>query len=202
MDFLKEVFGEKALTYAELEALLKANDKIKLANLASGDYVSKGKFTELETDRNGLKTQLEEANKAIEGFKGLDVDGIKKAADEWKAKAEQAEMDKKKELDGLRFEFAISSALTAKKARNVKAVKALLDVGGLVLNGDKIVGLDEQLENIKKEDAFLFDDEEDGGKPNFAKGGTGGKPNEKKMSLSEAMAYKNAHPDFDISKLI
>ncbi|MEG2686656.1 MAG: phage scaffolding protein, partial [Christensenellaceae bacterium] len=53
----------------------------------------KTKAGTLETERDGLKTQLEEANKAIEEFKGLDVEGIKKATEEWKQKAEQAEKD-------------------------------------------------------------------------------------------------------------
>ncbi len=50
--------------------------------------------TEAETEKataQQLKTQLEEANKSIEGFKTLDIDGIKQAAEQWKTKAEQAE---------------------------------------------------------------------------------------------------------------
>lgn len=35
MDFLKDIFGDKALTYAELEAALKDNKDVKLANLAA-----------------------------------------------------------------------------------------------------------------------------------------------------------------------
>ncbi|MEF9989911.1 MAG: hypothetical protein RR716_05305 [Christensenellaceae bacterium] len=46
----------------------------------------KTKAGTLETERDGLTTQLEE-------FKGLDVEGIKKATEEWKQKAEQAEKD-------------------------------------------------------------------------------------------------------------
>ena len=44
MDFLKSIFGDKALTYAELETALKDSKDIKLANLASGGYVDKGKY--------------------------------------------------------------------------------------------------------------------------------------------------------------
>ncbi len=38
MDFLKAIFGDKALTYAELEAALKDSKDIKLANLAGGGH--------------------------------------------------------------------------------------------------------------------------------------------------------------------
>ena len=38
MDFLKAIFGDKALTYSELEAALKDSKDIKLANLAGGTH--------------------------------------------------------------------------------------------------------------------------------------------------------------------
>ena len=49
--------------------------------------------TALETaqaEGKSVKDQLAEASKQIEAFKGMDIDGIKKAADDWKAKAEKA----------------------------------------------------------------------------------------------------------------
>ena len=42
MEFLKEYLGDEL--YSQVEAKLKDNDKVKLANLASGEYVSKSKY--------------------------------------------------------------------------------------------------------------------------------------------------------------
>ena len=42
MEFLKEYLGDEL--YSQVEAKLKDNDKVKLANLASGEYVSKSKL--------------------------------------------------------------------------------------------------------------------------------------------------------------
>lgn len=69
----------------ELELTDEAIDKIMAEN---GKDIEgfKSKVSTLETERDGLKTQLDEANTQIEGFKELDVDGIKAAADEWKQK--------------------------------------------------------------------------------------------------------------------
>ena len=99
---------------------------------------------------DGLKAQLAEANQTIEGFKKLDVEGIKAAADEWKAKAEKAQKDAEAQIQALKFDHALDAALRGARARNPKAVKALLDIGALKLNDadGSIIGLKEQLEKI------------------------------------------------------
>ncbi len=61
MEFLKTVFGDKPMTYAELEAALKDNKNIKLANLAGGQYVDKDK----------LDTKISELAAANETIKNL-----------------------------------------------------------------------------------------------------------------------------------
>jgi hypothetical protein len=118
----------------------------------------KAKLTTAQTEIEGLKTQLTEAGTTIEGFKKLDVDGIKAAADEWKLKAETATSEAAKQLAQVKFDHALDGALTGAKARNAKAVKALLSTDILKLAEDgSIQGLKEQLEKIKSENEFLFD---------------------------------------------
>ncbi len=118
----------------------------------------KSKVTTLETENAGLKKQIGEANTTIEGFKKLDVDGIKKAADEWKTKAEQAQKDATDQIAGLKFDHALESALAGAKAKNPTAVRALLKVTDLKLGEDgTIIGLKEQLEKVQKENDYLFD---------------------------------------------
>jgi len=86
MEFLKSIFGEKALTYAELEAALKDSKEIKLGNLASGQYVDKakldGKINELATANQTIKDLQE----TIKKFDGVDVESLKKAATDWETK--------------------------------------------------------------------------------------------------------------------
>ena len=122
------------------------------------DHKSKLEAAEKQTD--DLQGRLEEANKTIEGFKDLDVDGIKKAADDWKAKAEQAEKDAKTQIEQLKFDHALEGALTSAKAKNPKAVKALLDMEALKYNEGKIIGLEEQLKTVQEENDYLFESDE------------------------------------------
>ena len=130
MEFLKDALGEEL--YAQVAEKLK-DSKIKLADLSSGAYVGKEKFDTELAKAKGLSEQLAAANQQIEEFRGMDIDGIKKAADDWKHKAEQAEAKAKADIEAMQFDFALNDALTAAKARNTRAVKALLDMDVLGL---------------------------------------------------------------------
>ena len=93
------------------------------------------------------------------------------------------------------------SSQTGARARNSKAVKALLDMDGLKLNDGKIIGLDEQLSQIKEENGFLFESDEPA--PTIVKGTNGGsggiggkKPRE--MTYSELCDYMEQNPGAEI----
>jgi hypothetical protein len=148
-----------------------------------------------------LETQVNDANTEIQKFKDMDIDGIKKAADDWKETAEKAKADADKQISQMKFDYALSAALTGAKAKNAKAVKALLDMDGLKFNDGKIVGLDEQLAQIKADNDYLF--ESDGPAPEFVKGTNGGsgsvggkKPSE--MTYTELCDYMAQNPGAEI----
>lgn len=135
-------------------------DKIMAEN---GKDIEKHKAdnTALITERDGLKTQLKDASVQIESFKGMDIEGVKKSADEWKSKAEQATRDAEDQVSRLKFDHALESALTGARARNAKAVTALLNPELMKLADDgSISGLKEQLETIQREHDYLFESDE------------------------------------------
>jgi len=118
----------------------------------------KQKTEAAETKAASIEKQLEEANAAIEGFKKLDVDGIKEAADDWKAKYEQAQKDAEEQVKSLKFNHALEAALANAKAKNPIAVRALLKVDDLKLADDgRIIGLDDQLKTVRESNDFLFE---------------------------------------------
>ena len=105
-EFLKELGLEQSVI-----------DKIMAEN--GKDVESHKQRFDVEKARaDGLQTQLAEANKQIESFKGMDIDGIKKNADDYKAKYEAAEKKAKEDLDALRFDHALDSALSISRARS------------------------------------------------------------------------------------
>ncbi|HWP51805.1 MAG TPA: phage scaffolding protein [Clostridia bacterium] len=127
MEQLKQLFGDKALTYGELEAALKGCKDLKLANLAGGQYVDKAKYAQLEAQLAEAKTGREADAKAF----GAQLSAQKKEA-------------------------GISQALTKAQAKNLTAAKALLRLDDIALDGDRLTGLDEQLEAVVRENPFLF----------------------------------------------
>ena len=148
-----------------------------------------------------LETQVNDANTEIQKFKDMDIDGIKKAADDWKETAEKAKADADKQISQMKFDYALSAALTGAKAKNAKAVKALLDMDGLKFNDGKIVGLDEQLAQIQADNDYLFESDEPA--PEFVKGTNGGsgsvggkKPSE--MTYTELCDYMAQNPGAEI----
>lgn len=112
------------------------------------------------TDYDDIKKQLGEANTTIEGFKNLDIEGIKKAADDWKAKAEQAEKDAAAKVAEMEFSGRVDSAITAAKGKNLKAVKALLDIDALKASKNQEADIKSALEALKKGNGYLFDAEQ------------------------------------------
>lgn len=124
----------------------------------SESYREAQEFKELNTELEGIKGQLSQANEQIAGFKELDIEGVKQKAAEWEQKYNQAAEDRAREIEQLKFDFALDRELTKAQARNPKAVKALLDRDALKYDKGKIIGLEEQLETLKKNEdsAFLF----------------------------------------------
>ena len=136
----------------------------------------KQQISTLETEKENLSGQLAEANQQMEDFKGMDIDGIQRAAEEWKTKADVAK---------LQFEYALNTALAGAKAREPKAVAALLDMDGLKLNGNEIVGLKDQLEKLKTEKDFLFENDEK--TPQIIRGTTGSASDEDDAAIRAVM---------------
>jgi membrane protein involved in colicin uptake len=155
------VKGLEQMKREDLKALELTDEAIDEIMKLHGKSVEahKAQLMEAEKQRETLQGQLEEANKAIEGFKELDVDGIKAAADDWKAKAEQAKQEAEAEIARLKFDHALEGALTGAKAKNIKAVKALLNFEELKLSHEdgSIIGLDKQLEKVKADAEYLFE---------------------------------------------
>lgn len=118
----------------------------------------KANVTTVQAELDTLKSQLTEANKQIEGFKGMDIESVKKSADEYKAKFEQATSESAKQMAELKFNHALDTALAGARVKNAKAVSALLSKDALKFNeaDGSIIGLKEQLEAIQKENDYLF----------------------------------------------
>ena len=141
------------------------------------DWIPKAKYNEVNEAKKLSDENLKKANATLEELKGKAglSDEYKAQIDKLKEEAKKAEETHKATVAQMKRDSAIDSALASAKARNSKAVRALLDEGKLVLNEDgTLSGLKEQIEAVKKENAFLFDSSDDDN--NGGGGNGGGKP--------------------------
>lgn len=164
-DLLKKVRAEAEMTEDQVEE--------ELNKLLPESWIPKSKFNETSEQAKLLKQQLEETNNQLGTLKekaGLS-DEYKKQIDDLTAKQKTQEAEYKAQLTKLKLDTAIESALTGAKARNIKATRALLDESKVILGDDgKLAGLNEQLEAIKKDNAYLFDVSEGEGGDDRSKG--------------------------------
>ena len=142
-------------------------DKAESAEAQIEDYKQQIK------DRDKQLTDLEGKAK---GNEDLEAE-IKKL----KADNETATTELQAKLDKQIYDFALEKALTKANVRNPKAIKALLNTETIKLDGETLLGLDDQLEAVKKSDPYLFEAEpKDPDTPKFVapgnpKGGKNGK---------------------------
>lgn len=154
MEFLKAIFEDKALTYAELETALKDSKDIKIANLASGGYVDKSKLDTKIKELSVANDTIEQLKGAVNKFDGVDIDGLNKQISELQTKYD-------KDLSETKLQSRLEVALATSKAKNIKAVKSLLDMNSIALKDDELNGFEEQITKLKETDSYLFEGEKD-----------------------------------------
>lgn len=122
-------------------------------------YVPKSRLDEVIEERNGLREQITERDKQIAelGKNAGDNEALKNQIAELQAANKKAEDDYKSNIAKIQLDNAVENALTGAKAKNSKAVKALLDLTKSKVGEDgKVAGLEEQLTALKESDPYLF----------------------------------------------
>ncbi len=94
---------------------------------------------------------IETKNGKITELEKIDIEKIK--GEEY----ERGKTDGSFELEKFKFASAVEAELSKSGTKNVKALKALLDMEKVKIEDDKIVGLTEQLEQIKTDNDYLFE---------------------------------------------
>lgn len=182
--------------------------------LDSIDNTASTEIKNLQTEVEGLKTQVGDRDKQLETLKASAGDNadLKKKIEDLQTENATAKATHESELNQLKIDFAVEKALTGAKAKNIKAVKALLELGEAKLDKDgNVKGLDEQIEKLRSGDdtKFLFEAQKQQKQQQNFKGFQPGASGEKKpgegetvdfskMSYDELTAYMEANPDAQI----
>lgn len=163
MEFLKEYLTDE--TFAKVKEELDGKD-VKLANLKSGDYVSKEKYTALETSNENLKSQLLAKSTAYDDLmaKAGDNEALKTEIENLKASTQAQLNDTTSQYEAKLKDAAIKSELIKAKAKDVKDIIGQLNIENISYKDDTLTGLNEQIESLKENKPYLFEAEHPKGK--------------------------------------
>lgn len=151
------------MTRDEIKAILpnitkEELDKIMAINgsdieKAKGDTASYTKqiedLTAQITDRDNQLTDLKS--------KTTDNDALSKKIEELQTANATAKANYDKIVADMKRDYAVDSSIRDAKAKNVKAVRALLDMSKIKMDGETVLGLKDQIDALAKSDAYLFD---------------------------------------------
>lgn len=150
----------------------------------------------LETQINDLKTQLSDRDNQLATLKDSvkDNDKLTKKITELEEANANSKTEYENKIASMQKIYAIENGVRDAKAKNVKAVMALLDMEKITFTDGKLDGLSKQIEDLTKgeDTSFLFGEQTppapSGTKPNNPPGGGNDNNPPSGKSFSEAVA--------------
>ena len=186
MEFLKEILGDELFNqFTEKVNAWNGNESnkeklVKLANLSTGEYVSKGKYDALNEQLTGKQSELDKANGLIS-----ELQKATKGNEDLQGKITAYETEKAQlqaQLAETKMKAAIKVALLSEKAVDVdyltfKLNEKLKEKGETLEldENDNIKGWDSQLAGLKTQFPNMFESG-DGGNGGYKPLGTDGLP--------------------------
>ncbi|MBQ8298018.1 MAG: phage scaffolding protein [Ruminococcus sp.] len=116
---------------------------------------------DIKTEKDAVaavQAQLQEANATIESYKGMDIESIRKSADDWEAKYKQSEADRA----AFEHKTKVSSLVKGLNLKDSIYEEYLVNdliAKELKFDGDKLIGSDDVIAAFKNDhpDAFATD---------------------------------------------
>lgn len=118
----------------------------------------------LVTEKEGLETQLKEANSKIEGFSEIDIDKIKAEVNEWKEKYETDTKNLKDSLTQKDYDYKIQELTNGLKFSSNGAKRSFIEdlkAKGLKLEENNLLGFDDFVKSYQENDPKAFVNEEE-----------------------------------------
>lgn len=166
---LREALGTEL--FSQVEARLneingvddRKDNPVRFVDLSEGNYVGKENHTRLQTECNGYKTQLKEANDTIKSYKDMDIDGIKQSAANWETKYNEDTKKLQDQLNAQQRSFAAERYLDGQKIKSPLSRKTILQeflAQNMELKDGKFVGADEYMKKVREQYPDEFEKEE------------------------------------------
>jgi len=124
------------------------------------------------------ESQLKTATDELKKFEGVKPEELNQKVADLTKKLKDAEDSYKTKLSDMEFDNALEGAITGAKGKNSKAIRALLDIDTLKASKERSSDIKAAIESVKKENAYLFnEDDTPGGYPSGSGSHGGGGEN-------------------------
>lgn len=163
-EFLKELGIDDSV----IDKIMAENGKDVEKQKKEAEKVTE-KIKSLESELETNKQTLAEATSQIEKFKGMDVEGIQKSADEWKSKyetfqkeTESQKLDFENKMKAQEYEFAAKDYINGLKFTNDFTKNAFLKEfmsQELKLDEGKFLGAEDYINKFKESNPGVFAEE-------------------------------------------
>ena len=172
IEVLKEHLSED--TYNAVASELEGKD-IKLANLSTGEYVSKGKYEALETQLSNTQTLLTDTSAKLEAAiqSAGDNEALKQELENLKNTNQTEIANLTAQYDAKLKNAAVMAELTKAGANDPADILPHLKMEAITVTDNGIVGLSDQLEPIKTAKPYLFKGVQKPGASGLPHGGSG-----------------------------
>lgn len=151
MTNIHEILGSIGLTVPE-------DKKADFDKAVRENYKTVAEVNKIEVARDNFKSQLDDVQEKLKEFDGVDVKDlngqIKNLKDDLKNKDEQYQT----QLDDIDFDNNVANAIKEAKGKNVKAIRALLDIPTLKKSKNRADDIKTAVNTTKESDGYLFDD--------------------------------------------
>lgn len=171
-----------------IEKVMAENGK-DIEGLKSAGETSKATIADLQKQIGDRDKQLDDLKKS-----SGDNEALKKQITDLQTANKQAKSDYDANMKKLTLGSKIDVALMGAKAKNVKAVRSLLDESKISLDGENVLGLDDQIKALQKSDPDFFGEKKPGNPPPPS-GGNPPKPNGSDDFLAAAMKGAGLKPE-------
>jgi len=105
--------------------------------------------------------QITERDKQLEELKKVDVASYEQKIKEIQEENMKSKAEFENQLKQTKIELSIENALIKAGAKDAHVFKSMVDTTKIIVDNDKIIGLDAQLETIKKDYAWGFGAEQE-----------------------------------------
>lgn len=171
---LEKILKEQGIEEDKITSILESITKNKI-------YISKKSDEEygaLESKVKGLEDSLKNANKTINDMKkdGLTIEELNKKIESYEKEKSERELND-----------ALDNVLKEHNIKDLKLFKRTLNMDNISFNDGKLTGLIEQVNELKKDAPYLFNNENNkdtGGLP-------GGKKQDESLEIGKIIAKQN-----------